>query len=173
MRVLAYFLLLFCATGSALLRGTKGERWIGATVLAGNLLSFFLEHMLSSSFGSVSLIYLILDAGLAIMLCFIAVRYPSWVAILVSAFQINGTLGHIVKLVAPHTIPFSYAFLLKFWAWLMVAAMLTGRAIPQLHRILTSRTFVPAPISVRSSWDARKSNRNGPATIRNSAGDNL
>lgn len=140
MRVVAYLLLLFFATGSALFRGTRGERWIGLTVLAGNLISFLVEQTVARSFGSVSLVYLAVDGSLAAALCLIAVRYPSWVSILVSAFQINGALGHVVKLVAPHTIPFSYAFLLRFWAWPMVLAMLIGRAVPRLHRILTARS---------------------------------
>ena len=148
MRVIAYLLLLSCATGSALFKGTRGERLIGLTVLLGNLLSFFVEHAVARSFGSVSLIYLFVDASLAVALCAIAVRYPSWVAIFVSAFQINGTLGHVVKLVAPGTIPFSYAFLLRFWAWPMVLAMLAGRAIPAAHRILTARAFA----RIRSPW---------------------
>lgn len=141
MRVIAYLVLLLCATGSTLFRGTRGERLIGSTVFAGNLLSLVVEHTLARSFASVSLIYLCLDASLAVVLCAIAVRHPSWVAILVAAFQINGTLGHVVKLVTPETIPFSYAFLLRFWAWPMVLAILIGRAVPRLHMVLNSRTF--------------------------------
>ena len=142
MRVLIYVLLLVCATGLALFRGTPGERWVAATVLTGNLLSFLVEHTLARSFGSVSLTYLWLDIGLAGLLCFIAVKHPCWVTILVAAFQINGSLGHLVKLLAPGTIAFSYAFLLRVWAWPMVISMLVGRAVPKLHRVLTVQTFL-------------------------------
>jgi hypothetical protein len=137
MRVEAYVALMLLATGLALWRGTKAETRVGATVLAGNVLTFALEHWLGSEFASVSLLYLALDLGLAIVLCIVAVKYPCWVAILVSAFQINGVLGHVVKLTAPHTIPFSYAFLLRFWAWPMVIAMLAGRSFPPMQAILS------------------------------------
>ena len=146
MRVEVYLLLLILATGSALWLGTRGEKWVGATVFAGNALTFVLERTFGTAYSSVPLVYLGLDAALAALLCAVAVRYPSWVAICVSAFQINGTLGHLVKLLAPHTIPFSYAFLLKFWAWPMVFAMLLGRGLPRMRVVLKARDW---PLSAR------------------------
>ncbi|HEX5258591.1 MAG TPA: hypothetical protein VFW35_07410 [Sphingomicrobium sp.] len=141
MRVEIYVALMLLATGFALWRGTKAESRIGATVLIGNLLTFALEHWLGSAFKSVSLMYLALDFGLAAVLCAVAVKYPCWVAILVSAFQVNGALGHLVKLLVPHTIPFSYAFLLRFWAWPMIIAMLAGRSLPKMQAILGGRDW--------------------------------
>jgi hypothetical protein len=143
MRVAVYFVLLLLAAGSALVRGTRGEKWLGATVLAGNLLTLGVERLLAPSFASVSLLYLALDAVLAVILCAIAVRFPTWVAISVAAFQINGTLGHLVRLLASHTIPFSYAFLLKVWAWPMVLVLLAARALPALNATLMARHWPP------------------------------
>jgi hypothetical protein len=143
MRVEIYFLLLALAAGSALLCGTRGERWIGATVLAGNLLTFALERTLRGTFSSVIYGYLGLDAVLAAILCMIAVRHPSWVAICVAAFQVNGTLGHLVRLLATQTIPFSYAFLLKVWAWPMVLVLLASRLLPGMHDRLLARNWPP------------------------------
>lgn len=145
MRVELYLTLLFLATVESLWLGTRGEKWVGGTVLAGNVLTIGIEHALGKAFLSVSFGYLALDAILAAILCTIAVKHPSWVSICVSAFQINGTLGHLVKLLAPHTIPFSYAFLLKFWAWPMVLAMLVGRCIPRLHQTLRTANWPPLP----------------------------
>ena len=141
MRVAIYLVLLVLATGTALLFGTRGEKWVGATVLAGNLLTMALENAIGEKFASVFPLYLALDAGLAIALCVIAVRYPSWVAICVAAFQVNGTLGHLVKLVAIDTIPFSYAFLLRVWAWPMVLALLAARFMPSMRSILLARDW--------------------------------
>jgi hypothetical protein len=145
MRVELYLVLLLLATFASLWRGTRGEKWIGGTVLSGNLLTIGIEHALGKAFLSVSFGYLALDAVLAAVLCAIAVKYPSWVSICVSAFQINGTLGHLVKLLAPHTISFSYAFLLKFWAWPMVLAILIGRCAPRLHQMLRAADWPPLP----------------------------
>jgi hypothetical protein len=144
MRVEFYLLLLAVAAGLAIVRGTPGERWIAATVLAGNLLTLIVVRAGARTFASVSLLYFGVDACLAIVLCTIAVFYPTWVSVLVSAFQINGVFGHLVKIVAPNTIPFSYAFLLRVWAWPMVIAMLSGRFLPGLSRTLTRRNW-PLP----------------------------
>lgn len=143
MRVEIYLVLMVLATGSAILFGTRGEKWVGATVLAGNLLTLILERLAGEGFASVVVAYLALDAILAAALCAIAVRYPSWVAICVAAFQVNGTLGHLVRLLVTDTIPFSYAFLLKVWAWPMVFALLLSRPLPALHRPLLARNWPP------------------------------
>jgi hypothetical protein len=139
MRVEAYVALMLLATGLALWRGTRAETLIAATVLLGNLLTFAVEHWLGTAFTSVSLMYLGLDLTLAVVLCAIAVKYPCWVAIVVAAFQVNGVLGHLVRLLVPDTIPFSYAFLLRFWAWPMVIAMLAGRSFPIMQAVLGTR----------------------------------
>jgi len=150
MRVEIYIFLLVLAAGLAIWRGTAGERWIAATVLAGNLLTLVIVRAGARTFASVSLFYFGADALLALVLCAIAVMYPTWVSVLVSAFQINGVFGHLVKIVAPNTIPFSYAFLLRVWAWPMVIAMLSGRLFPELRRTLTRRHWPGALRTVRS-----------------------
>ena len=141
MRVAAYLLLLVLAAGSALFFGNRGEKWVGATVLTGNLLTLVLERAVGETFASVFPLYLALDACLAVLLCAIAVRYPSWVAICVAAFQVNGTLGHFVKLFAVDTIPFSYAFLLRVWAWPMVLTILAARIFPSMRSMLMAKDW--------------------------------
>jgi hypothetical protein len=135
--------LIVLATILAFWRGTPGERWSTSIVLLGSLLTLLIVQSEASSYASVSMIFMLLDAVVAVLLCVVAVRYPAWVTILVAAFQINAALGHIVKLVAPHTIPFSYAFLLRVWAWPMVIAMLISRTSPQLHAILKAEDWPP------------------------------
>ena len=145
MRVEIYLGLMILATGSAILLGTLGEKWVGATVLAGNLLTIVLERLAVEGFATFVIGYLALDAVLAAALCLIAVRYPSWVAICVAAFQINGTLGHLVRLLVTETIPFSYAFLLKVWAWPMVLALLASRLLPSMRAVMLAKDWPPLP----------------------------
>lgn len=141
MRVAIYLSLLVLATAVALWKGTKGEKWAVAVIFVGNVFTLLIVDYLASSFSSVSLVYFILDAIVAILLNFVAIKYPSWVTILVAAFQINGTLGHIVKFLAPHIIPYSYAFLLRFWAWPMVLVLLLSRSLPQLTATLRAKDW--------------------------------
>jgi hypothetical protein len=143
MRVVAYLTLIVLATILAFWRGTPGERWSTSIVLLGSLLTMLIVKSQAHSFASVSVIFMLLDALVAALLCIVAVKHPAWVTILVSAFQINATFGHIVKLIAPDTIPFSYAFLLRVWAWPMVITMLISRTSPPLRAILRARDWPP------------------------------
>jgi hypothetical protein len=143
MRVEFYLALMVLAAGSAIAFGTRGEKWLGATILLGNLLTIVVERALGEVFASVLPVYLALDTILAAVLCAIAVRNPTWVAICTAAFQVNGTLAHLVKLVSAQTIPFSYAFLLKVWAWPMVLVLLVGRLVPSMRTILLARNWPP------------------------------
>lgn len=142
-RIELYLTLLLLSAGLALALGSRGEKWVGATLLAGNGLTMLVEHLPGQSFTAFSPAYLALDAVLALVLCGIAIRFPSWVSICVAAFQINGTLGHLVKLVAVDTIPFSYAFLLRVWAWPMVLALLLSRGIPSMRATLLNKNWPP------------------------------
>lgn len=143
MRIEIYLVLLVAAVGSALLFGTRGEKWIASTMIGGNLLTLVFERLFAETFSSVLLGYLALDAVLAAILCAIAVKFPTWIAISVAAFQVNGTMGHLVRMLATTTIPLSYAFLLKVWAWPMVLALLASRFIPSMHALLLARDWPP------------------------------
>ena len=55
MRVEFYLFLLAVAAVLAIWRGTAGERWIAATVLAGNLLTLLIVRAGARTFASVSL----------------------------------------------------------------------------------------------------------------------
>ena len=52
-----------------MLFGTRGEKWIAWTILAGNLLTMLFERAFNENFAGVLLGYLALDAALAVILC--------------------------------------------------------------------------------------------------------
>lgn len=142
MRILIYFTLLALATGIALLRGTPVERALAATLLVGNLATFGIVRIESfDQFSYVSLLYFLTDFLLAVLLCWVAVRWPTWASIMIAALQINGLLGHVVKLLSPETLPLSYAMLLKIWGWCMVAVLLASRVRPNMRRPLSGQRW--------------------------------
>ena len=148
MRVIVYFTLLALATGIALVRGTPVERALAATLLTGNLATWGIVQLDSSHhYASVMQWYFIADASLAVLLCAVAIRWPTWASILIAAFQLNGLLGHVVKLVSPETFPLSYALLLKIWAWSMVGVLLLSRWRPDMRQILSRHRWPYAPPS--------------------------
>ena len=161
MRIIAYFTLLALATGLALWRGTPVERALAATLIAGNLGTLAIVQMGSSAhYSSVSQYYLWIDALLALLLCGVAVRWPTWVSLLVAAFQLNGLLGHLVKLISPATFPISYALLVKIWGWSMIVALLASRCRPALRQPLSGGRW-PYSLKARaghmtaSEWPTR------------------
>lgn len=70
-------------------------------------------------------------------------------AVLIATFQINGTLGHAVKLVSPETIDLSYAILLRLWGWPMVLTLLVARFMPALRRVLRQSDLIGLPAMLR------------------------
>ena len=150
MRVIIYLMLLLAATVWTLLRGTLPERRLASLLLAGNVLTglLLIAGGGANGYAHALITYFALDAALATALVLLAVRSPSLLTIAVAAFQINGTLAHLVKLVAPATFPFSYAVLLKIWAWPMIASLLVARFAPAMSLELKAkhwpRFFTPA-----------------------------
>jgi hypothetical protein len=163
MRVLIYVTLLLVATGAALIFGKREEKATAAVLLAGNLGSALIEHLFSShAFLTLSLAYFSFDALLAVALCGLAVRWPTWLAILIAAWQVNGTLAHLVKMAVPETVAISYAVLLKFWAWPMVLVLLAARIRPALRSPLRAARWphiwrAPTGSTIRRSRPRRYS----------------
>jgi hypothetical protein len=140
MRILIYLALLLVATGTALRFGKREEKLAALILLVGNFGSVAIEVLGSPhAFSTPSLVYFCFDALLAGALCLLAVRRPAWLTITVAAWQINGTLAHLVKMAVPDTVAISYAVLLKFWGWPMVIALLMARFVPQMQTRLRSR----------------------------------
>lgn len=147
---LLYACVLLIALSLAMGRGSEAERHVGIVLLAGNLgtlLAIGLDSVAGFTF--VSMTYLTVDVLASVALCFIACRRPSWMAILIASFQINGTLAHIVKLLAPETLDLSYAILLRIWGWPMVLTLLCAHWKGALQRVLRQSDAIALPRPLR------------------------
>jgi len=145
-----YACLLLLTLFFALGRGTRDERQLGTVVLAGNLATILvLVLSKDSDFTHVPLAYLGVDVAAALLLCAHAVRQPTWMAVLVATFQINGTLAHAVKLASPETFNVSYAILLRLWGWPMVLTLLLAHWRPSLRAILRQSDLARMPALLR------------------------
>jgi hypothetical protein len=121
-----YYALLLSCWVYALLKGGRPER-IGTTImLAGSLLTLATVSSQAGSYTSVETGVFIVDA--VTFLAFLALAiwaqrfWPLWI----SALQLIGTLGHIVKLVDPHLMPKAYAFAAIFWSYPMLLILALG-----------------------------------------------
>lgn len=145
-----YACLLLAALSVAFISGSKEERLIGLVFALGNAATIaVLFATNASSFAHVSVFYIGVDVVASMVLCLIAVTRPSWMTVLVAAFQINGALAHIVKLVAPDTISLSYAVLLRIWAWPMVATLLLAHWYKPLRNVLRQSDLEKLPVPLR------------------------
>ncbi len=140
-RVALYVLIVALGIGLAFLRGRRVTKIVAVIILLGNLLTAAVEYSDDGTFLNLSLIYLGLDAGLVIVLIGIAVWRPCWLTICVAAFQLNGFLGHLVKLLELEMFPVSYAILLKLWAWPMALTLLAASLLPTVSRTLDNRDW--------------------------------
>lgn len=148
-----YACLLLAALTVAFVSGSREERLVAVVFAFGNAATIaVLSTSSASSFGHVSAFYIGVDVIASVLLCSIAVTRPSWMTVLIAAFQINGALAHIVKLVTPETISLSYAILLRIWAWPMVATLLLAHWYKPLRNVLRQSDLqdLPAPLRPRA-----------------------
>lgn len=145
-----YAIVLLAALCLAFAKGARAERRVAWVILIGNAGTIaVLVISKGTDFSFVSAAYVFIDVVACFVLCGLAVSRPSWMTILLATCQINGTLGHIVKLIAPDTIDISYAILLRIWGWPMVATMLAARFNPNLRRVLRQSDLMRLPSIVR------------------------
>lgn len=121
-----YYTLLLLCWGYALLRGAAPER-IGTTILlVGSLLTLATVSSQARSYASVEIGVFIVDAATLTAFLILALRAERFWPIWVTALQLIGTAGHIVKLVDPDLIPKAYAFAAIFWSYPMVLILALG-----------------------------------------------
>jgi hypothetical protein len=121
-----YYALLLLCWGYALLRGGAPER-IGATiVLVGSLLTLAAVSSLAVSYASVETGVLLVDAATLVAFLILALRAERFWPIWLTALQLIGTTGHVIKLVEPDIIPRAYAFAAIFWSYLMLPLLALG-----------------------------------------------
>lgn len=154
-----YACVLLLALTLAFARGELAERRSAVIILLGN--GGTIAVLVASSgtdYSYVSATYVLIDVCGAAALCALAVSRPSWMSVLLASFQINGTLGHLVKLISPETIDISYAVLLRVWGWPMVLTMLLAHWTPGLRHVLRQSDLMRAPSWLRPPPPQRSKN---------------
>lgn len=154
-----YACLLLFSLSVAFYAGESKERKVACVFLLGNGATI-IALLVSSreDFSYVSAAYLGVDTAAVVALVAIALRHPSWMTILVAAFQVNGCLAHLVRLLAPDTIDISYAILLRAWGWPMVLTLLAARWYAPLRLTLRQSNLSPLPNFLRPAGAANRRN---------------
>jgi hypothetical protein len=122
---LYYGLLLLCL-GYALLRGGSPERIGTIILLVGSLLTLATVSSQASSYASVETGVFIVDVATLLAFLSLGLRANRFWPLWITALQLIGTSGHIVKLVDPELIPKAYAFAAIFWSYPMLLLLALG-----------------------------------------------
>lgn len=130
-----YYGLLLACWAYAHLRGGAPER-IGTTiVLVGSLLT---SAALSGQgrYASVEMGVFLVDTAALVAFLILALRAERYWPLWLTALQLIGITGHVVKAAAPDIIPKAYAFAAIFWTYpmLLLLAVATWRHQRRLAR---------------------------------------
>lgn len=122
---LYYSLLLLC-WAYALLRGGAPER-IGTTVLLiGSLLTLATVSSQATSYASVETGVFLVDVATLLAFLALALRAERYWPLWITALQLIGTAGHVVKFVDPDLMPKAYALAAIVWSYPMLALLALG-----------------------------------------------
>jgi hypothetical protein len=142
LRIAFFWITLAAAGGYALWRGGGPERTV-AILLVLATVATIVARPSGPLFSDVETGVLLVDAGLFLGLLAVAVRAERFWPLWMTALQGIAVAGHGAKAVNPHVIPFTYAVLLAFWAYPMMAllAAATWRHQQRLKKFGTDRSW--------------------------------
>ncbi len=126
-----FLALLFGTCGFAMVKGRLDERLAAGAMLAAALLS---PIAMASGYAHTESGVLGIDVGLLAFLFVLALRsdryWPLWAA----GFHVIGTMIHLATYVEADIWPPAYANAQGFWAWPVLAALLTGTLLEARYR---------------------------------------
>lgn len=126
MITILFLALLFGTCVFALVRGRSDERMAAVAMLLAAVLS---PVAMASGYASPEIGVLAIDIGLLAFLMLLAMKsdrfWPLWAA----GFHIVGTTIHLATFVDADIWPPAYANAQAFWAWPVLAALLTGTLV--------------------------------------------
>ncbi len=130
--ITAIFVLLLLGTCSfAMVRGHTDERIAAGAMMLAAVLS---PVVVSSQYTNPEIGVLGIDLGLLALLITLALRsdrfWPLWAA----GFHVVGTTIHLASFVEVDIWPPAYAAAQGFWAWPVLAALLTGTLVEARYR---------------------------------------
>ena len=118
------FLLISCAF--AVWRGGTPERIAAITLFVGDILSVAAVVLHSGRYRHEEYGLFAVDLAMLLVLATIAFRSTRWWPLVLAGLQLDGTLVHLIHLVAPHTVPSAYLNATALWAYPMVALLVVG-----------------------------------------------
>ncbi len=141
------FLFNTLLAGAALLSIIKGgvpERLAAASLVTGAIATLLSYSALTDRFYSVEYGVMAIDIVLLAALVAIALYANRFWPLALAALQFASVLAHVAKLIDVSMGPWSYAFLLKAWAYPMLLSLVVGTV---RHQVRLKRFGVDRPWS--------------------------
>jgi hypothetical protein len=117
-------LLIICAY--ALRRGGPPEKWVGLLLGIGDLLSVAVVTDRSIRFHHEEIRLALVDTVLLVALFAIALHSTRWWPLYVTAFQLDTVGVHVMRIVAPTTLPLTYFNTTALWSYPIVLLLAAG-----------------------------------------------
>ena len=133
LRIALFTALLIGSCGYALWRGGAPERVVSAALLAAFAATLVSYSAPSERFVHAEYGVLGIDVALMAVLTSVALRADRGWPLVVAGLHLATLGAHAVKLFMPDMIPVTYAVMIAFWSYPMVAALAIGTRRHQLR----------------------------------------
>jgi hypothetical protein len=140
-RFVIYTVLLLGVCGYAFWRGHSDERLAAAVCLVASVASLALLGPAKLRYSGVELGVLAVDLFTLAAFTYVALRSDRFWPLWISGLQLTTSVGHVLKAIDSHLVPFAYAAALRVWSYpiliILAIAVWRGRRI-QLARSVGS-----------------------------------
>jgi hypothetical protein len=133
-RFLIYTILLLGVCGYAFWRGRKDERLAAAVCLIASVASLALLGPARLRYSGVELGVLAVDLFTLAAFTYVALRSDRFWPLWISGLQLTTSVGHVLKAIDSHLVPFAYAAALRVWSYpiliILAVAVWRGQRLP-------------------------------------------
>lgn len=130
-RFVIYTVLLLGVCGYAFWRGRSDERVAAAVCLIASLASLALLGPARLRYSGVELGVLAVDLFTLAAFTYVALRSDRFWPLWISGLQLTTSVGHFLRAIDSHLVPFAYAAALRIWSYpilfILAAAVWRGR----------------------------------------------
>jgi hypothetical protein len=141
-RFIIYTILLLGVCGYAFWRGRSDERLAAAVCLIASVASLALLGPARLRYSGIEIGVLMVDLFTLAAFTYVALRSDRFWPLWVSGLQLTTSVGHVLKAIDSHLVPFAYAAALRVWSYpiliILAVAVWRGQRMQFARRLQPS-----------------------------------
>jgi hypothetical protein len=141
-RFIIYTILLLGVCGYAFWRGRSDERLAAAVCLIASVASLALLGPARLRYSGIELGVLMVDLFTLAAFTYVALRSDRFWPLWISGLQLTTSVGHVLKAIDSHLVPFAYAAALRVWSYpiliILAVAVWRGQRMQFARRLQPS-----------------------------------